>query len=52
MSIDRMYAAIEAILFTMGESVETSKIAAAIEQDIPTTVKLIHRLMERYDKQD
>lgn len=47
-----MYAAIEAILFTMGESVETSKIAAAIEQDIPTTVKLIHRLMERYDKQD
>ena len=36
----------------MGESVETSKIAAAIEQDIPTTVKLIHRLMERYDKQD
>ncbi len=52
MSIDKMYAAIEAILFTMGESVETSKIAAAIEQDIPTTVKLIHRLMERYDKQD
>ena len=50
MSIDKMYAAIEAILFTMGESVETSKIAAAIEQDIPTTVKLIHRLMERYDK--
>ena len=47
-----MYAAIEAILFTMGESVETTKIAAAIEQDIPTTVKLIHRLMERYDKQD
>lgn len=47
-----MYAAIEAILFTMGESVETPKIAAAIEQDIPTTVKLIHRLMERYDKQD
>ena len=52
MSIDKMYAAIEAILFTMGESVETPKIAAAIEQDIPTTVKLIHRLMERYDKQD
>ncbi len=52
MSIDKMYAAIEAILFTMGESVETSKIAAAIEQDIPTTVKLIHCLMERYDKQD
>ncbi len=47
-----MYAAIEAILFTMGESVEISKIAAAIEQDIPTTVKLIHCLMERYDKQD
>ena len=28
---------IEAILFTMGDSVEVNKIASAIEQDVPTT---------------
>ena len=47
-----MYAAIEAVLFTMGESVEVSKIAAAIEQDVPTTIKLMHRMMERYEAED
>lgn len=52
MSIDKMYAVIEAILFTMGESVEVSKLAAAIEQDIPTTVKLIHNMMDRYEAED
>ncbi len=52
MSIDKMYAAIEAVLFTIGESVEASKIAAAIGQDVPTTVKLIHRMMERYEAED
>ena len=35
-----MQAAIEAILFTMGDSVELEKIAAAIEQDVQTTRKL------------
>lgn len=52
MSIDKMYAVIEAVLFTMGESVEASKLAAAIEQDIPTTVKLIHNMMDRYEAED
>lgn len=52
MSIDNMYAAIEAVLFAMGESVEVSKIASAIGQDVPTTVKLIHRMMERYEAED
>ena len=52
MSIDKMYAVIEAVLFTMGESVEVSKLAAAIEQDIPTTVKLIHNMMDRYEAED
>lgn len=52
MSIEKMYAVIEAVLFTMGESVETSKLAAAIEQDVPTTVKLIHNLMDRYEAED
>lgn len=52
MSIEKMYAVIEAVLFTMGESVETAKLAAAIEQDASTTVKLIHNLMDRYEAED
>lgn len=52
MSIEKMYAVIEAVLFSMGESVEASKIAAAIEQDVPTTIKLIHNLMDRYEAED
>ncbi len=52
MSIEKMYAVIEAVLFTMGESVETAKLAAAIEQDMSTTVKLIHNLMDRYEAED
>ena len=47
-----MYAVIEAVLFTMGESVETAKLAAAIEQDMSTTVKLMHNLMDRYEAED
>lgn len=52
MSIEKMYAVIEAVLFTMGESVETAKLATAIEQDVSTTVKLIHNLMDRYEAED
>ena len=52
MSIEKMYAVIEAVLFTMGESVETANLAAAIEQDVSTTVKLIHNLMDRYEAED
>lgn len=52
MSIEKMYAVIEAVLFTMGESVETAKLAAAIEQDVSTTVKLIHNMMDRYEAED
>ena len=43
---------IEAILFTMGESVELNKIAAAIEHDEETTRKIIHRMMDKYDAED
>lgn len=52
MSIEKMYAVIEAVLFTMGESVETAKLAAAIEQDVSATVKLMHNLMDRYEAED
>ena len=43
-------AAIEAILFTMGESVELEKIAAALELDKKETKKIIEHLMKEYEK--
>ena len=52
MDIERIEAAIEAILFTMGESVEVEKIAAAIEHDEDTTVKIIHNMMDKYEESD
>jgi segregation and condensation protein B len=48
MKLDEMEAAIEAILFTMGGSVEVERIAAAIEQDKETTIKIVHNLMDKY----
>lgn len=48
----KMEGIIEAILFTMGESVEVSKIAKVIEQDVNTTRKIIHNMMDRYLEED
>lgn len=44
-----MEAAIEAILFTMGDSVELEKIAMAIGHDQETTKKIIHHMMDQYE---
>lgn len=52
LEISKLEGVIEAILFTMGESVELSKIASAIEHDEATTRKIIHQLMDKYDAQD
>lgn len=52
MEIEKLQAAVEAILFTMGDSVELSRIAAAIGHDEETTRKIIHNMMDRYDEQD
>ena len=52
MEIEKYQAAIEAILFTMGDSVEIEKIAAAIGHDEETTRKLIHNMMDRYEEED
>lgn len=49
--IEKIEAEIEAILFAMGESVELSKIAQAIEHDEETTKKMIHNMMDEYSKQ-
>ena len=43
---------IEAILFTMGDSVEIGKIARALEQDEETTRKVIHKMMDKYVAED
>ncbi len=51
MSAKEMEAIIEAILFTMGDSVEVGRIAKVIEQDVKTTKKLIHNLMDRYEEE-
>ena len=52
MEIKRLEGIIEAILFTMGESVEVERIANAIEHDVPTTKKIIRNMMDRYQEED
>lgn len=52
MEIQKIEAAIEAILFTMGDSVELEKIAAAIGHDHKTTKKIIHNMMDKYEESD
>ena len=45
-------AVIEAVLFTMGDSVELSKLAAALEME-PSKVKpILRRMMERYEAEN
>ena len=51
-SLSQMEAIIEAVLFTMGESVETSKLALAIEQDVVTTAKIVRNMMDKYNNSD
>ena len=41
-------AVIEAVLFTMGESVEISKLAELIEADVRTTKAILKEMGERY----
>lgn len=52
MEIDKLQGIIEAILFTMGESVELGKIAAAIEHDENTVRKIIHNMMDQYEREN
>ncbi len=51
-SVREMEAIVEAILFTMGESVEVSRIAKVIEQDTKTTKKIIRNLKDKYEEED
>ena len=49
--IKKLEGAIEAILFTMGDSVELGKIAAAVEHDEDTVRKIIHQMMDKYEEE-
>ena len=48
----KIEAAIEAILFSAGESVEVSRIAKAIGHDVHTTEKIIRNMMLKYQAPD
>ena len=52
MDIHKIEAAIEAVLFTMGDSVELDKIAYAIGHDQETTKKIITNMMDKYESED
>lgn len=52
MNRKQLEAVIESILFTMGESVELSKIAKVIEHDEETTRKIIRNMMDKYKEED
>ena len=52
LELSKIEGIIEAILFTMGESVELKKIAAAIEHDEVTTRKILHRMQDKYEMDD
>ncbi len=45
-------AVIEAVLFTMGESVEINRLAEVIEEDIKTTKVILQEMQERYEQED
>jgi segregation and condensation protein B len=50
--MEQIEAAIEAILFSAGESVEVSRIAKAIGHDNQTTEKIIRNMMLKYKAED
>lgn len=52
MEIMKLEAAIESILFAYGDAVDGASIAKAIGQDLETTKKIIHNMMDRYEEED
>lgn len=51
-TVEHTKAAIEAVLFAMGDSLELSKIAKAIDHDTETTRKVLQNMMDDYQKED
>lgn len=52
MNIQEAEAAAEALLFTMGRSITVDEFCAVLEIDADTAVKLLHRLMDKYEERD
>lgn len=52
MELKQLEAQIEAILFTMGEAVELERIAGALEHDEETIRKVVHNMMDQYEKEE
>lgn len=52
MEQERAEAVIEAVLFTMGETVEISKLAEVIEKDVKTTKRILADMAKRYEEED
>ena len=52
MNIKKLEAVVEAILFTMGETVELERLAAAVGHDEDTVRKIIRSMITRYEEED
>lgn len=52
MEKNKAKAVLEAILFTMGDSVEIDRLAAVIEEDKDTTKNLLDEMAEEYQKEE
>ncbi len=49
LELEKTEGLIEAVLFAMGEAVSVEKLAVAVGHDVPTTRKLLHQMMDRYN---
>ena len=52
LELEKIEAAVEAVLFAMGDAVSVDKLAAAIGHDTETTKKLVHQMMDRYNSRE
>ena len=52
MEREKIEATIEAVLFAMGDAVEIEKLSVAIGHDKETTRKIIHQMMDWYNKKE
>ncbi len=52
LELEKIEAAVEAVLFAMGDAVSVDKLAVAIGHDAETTRKLVHQMMDRYNSRE
>lgn len=51
-NIRKIESILEAVLFTMGDSVPVNRLAAAIEHDEETTKRIMHQMMDHYNQEE